>query len=241
MDCLYGMDLMTKQDIKIDAVITDPPYGTTQNRWDSIIPLNIMWDKLKNIRNDDTPIMLFGQTPFDKILGSSNIKELRYELIWKKSKSTGYLNARRMPMKSHENILMFYKRLPVYNPQMTKGKPYKNYHTPGDTGSNYGENKKEYSYENKGTRFPISILEFDSVKSNVQIHPTQKPVELIEYLIKTYTNKGDTVLDFTIGSGTTAIACINTGRNYIGFELDKKYYQIATNRINEAIQKTQTL
>lgn len=231
MDCLKGMKLIN--DKSIDLILCDLPYGTTQNKWDSIIPLDLLWEQYSRIIKNNGVIVLFAQTPFDKVLGYSNIKNLKYEIIWEKSKATGYLNARKMPLKAHENILVFYKKLPIYNPQMTEGKPYKNYHKPGDTGSNYGENKKEYSYENKGVRFPRSVLRFESIKTNEQLQPTQKPVDLCEWLIRTYTNKNELVLDNCIGSGTTAIACINTNRNYIGFELYEDIYNIALERIQK--------
>lgn len=233
MDCIDGMKLI--DDNSIDMVLCDLPYGTTQNKWDSIIPLDKLWEQYERIIKDNGVIILTAQTPFDKVLGYSNLKLLKYEWIWEKSKPTGYLNARKMPMKAHENILIFYKKLPIYNPQMTEGKPYKNNHKPGDTGRNYGENKKEYSYDNKGTRFPKSIIGFESIKTNQQLHPTQKPVELFEYLIKTYTNQNDVVLDNCIGSGTTAVACINTNRRFIGFELDTTYCVLANKRIQDIV------
>jgi len=220
------------EDKSVDMILCDLPYGTTRNKWDSIIPLEQLWNEYKRIIKDRGVIVLTAQTPFDKYLGCSNLKMLKYELIWQKSKSTGYLNARKMPMKAHENILVFYKNTPKYNPQMTEGTPYKNSHKAGDTGSNYGENKNEYSFENKGTRFPTSILKFDSIKTNQQLHPTQKPLELFEYLIKTYTDEGELVVDNCMGSATTAIACKNLNRNYIGFENDDTYWNIGQQRLN---------
>lgn len=215
-------------------ILCDLPYGTTQNKWDSVIPLDLLWKEYERMIKERGVIVLTAQTPFDKVLGVSNLKWLKYELIWEKTKATGYLNARRMPMKAHENILVFYKKTPIYNPQMTEGKPYKNNHKAGDTGNNYGENKKDYSFENEGTRFPRSVLKIDSVKSNEQLHPTQKPVELFEWLIKTYTNEGETVLDNCLGSGTTAVACINTNRNFIAIEKEWEYCEIANKRVREA-------
>ena len=232
-DCIKEKGMHLIDDKSVDMILCDLPYGTTQNKWDSIIPLDKLWEQYKRIIKDNGCIALYAQTPFDKMLGASNIKMLKYEWIWQKTKSTGYLNARKMPMKSHENVLIFYKKPPTYNPQMTEGKPYKNSHKAGDTGDNYGENKKEYSFENQGTRFPKSILQFDSIKTNQQLHPTQKPLDLCEYLINTYTNENDLVLDNCMGSGTTAIACINTNRNYIGFELDITYYDLANKRIKD--------
>ncbi len=234
-DCLGDEKFRTGMwripDKSVDMILCDLPYGTTRNKWDSVIPLDELWKHYNRVIKDRGAIVLTAQTPFDKYLGMSNIKMLKYELIWEKSKATGYLNARKMPMKAHENILIFYKKTPIYNPQMTEGKPYKNQHKAGDTGSNYGENKKEYSYENEGTRFPRSVLKFESVKTNEQLHPTQKPVDLFEWLINTYTNENEIVLDNCMGSGTTAIACLNTNRNYIGFEMDKDYLHTAEERI----------
>lgn len=218
-------------DASVDMILCDLPYGTTRNKWDSVLPLDQLWREYERVIKDNGAIVLTAQTPFDKVLGASNLNLLRYELIWEKSKSTGYLNARRMPMKSHENVLVFYKKLPTYNPQLTEGTPYKNRHKPGDTGDNYGENKHDYSFDNKGTRFPRSVLKFDSVPSNEQSHPTQKPIALFEYLIRTYTNEGDIVLDNCMGSGTTAVAAINTGRQFIGFEMDAEYWRIANEHI----------
>ena len=177
-------------------------------------------------------IVLFAQTPFDKVLGASNLGMLRYEWIWQKNKATGHLNSKKMPMKEHENILVFYKKLPLYNPQMGEGKPYSNKHKPGDSGDCYG-NVGYSERNNVTTRFPRSILRFD-VDIKAEYHPTQKPVALGEYLICTYTNPGDTVLDNCAGSGSFLVAAVNTNRNFIGFELDKGYYDIAQSRIEQA-------
>ena len=232
MDCLDGMDLMVKQGLKVDAVITDPPYGTTNCKWDSVIPFEDMWDKLKKVRKDNTPILLFGTEPFSSMLRLSNLKEYKYDWIWKKERGLGFLNAKKMPLRDTENISVFYKKLPLYNPQMRSGKPYTAVNRP-DKQKGINNPYNQVVTENKGERFPLTTLEFNRpIKT---FHPTQKPTALIEYLIKTYTNEGDLVLDFTIGSGTTAIACINTNRNFIGFELDKEYYEIAKNRINKHI------
>jgi len=233
---LQGNCLELMKDIpdkSIDMILCDLPYGTTQNKWDSVIPLDLLWVEYERIIKDNGVIALNAQTPFDKLLGASNLKLLKYEWIWEKSKSTGYLNARKMPMKKHENILIFYKNLPCYNPQFTEGTPYKNSHKAGDTGTNYGENKREYSFQNKGTRFPTSIQYFESIKTNAQLHPTQKPVELCEYLIKTYTNEGETILDNCMGSGSTGVACVNLNRNFIGIELNEGYFNIAKERIEK--------
>lgn len=187
-----------------------------------------MWEQYERIIKDNGAIVLTAQTPFDKVLGCSNLKLLRYEWIWNKPNGTGHLNAKKMPMKNHENILVFYKKLPTYNPQFVEGKPYKI--VSGEPSVNYGKQNSVLT-KNDGFRYPLSIQKFNSEKG---LHPTQKPKEMFEYLIKTYTNEGETVLDNCIGSGTTAIACINTNRNFIGIEKEKEYFDIANKRIEEA-------
>lgn len=226
-DCLEGMKRIP--DGSVDMILCDLPYGTTaRNKWDCIIPYKKLWEQYTRVVKDSGAICLFSQLPFDKTLACSNLEMLRYEWIWKKQQGTGHLNAKKMPLKNHENILVFYKKLPTYNPQFTKGKPYQC--KSGKGSSNYREQISVVT-ENNGIRYPLSVIEFRSDKGQ---HPTQKPVALCEYLIKTYTNEGETVLDNCMGSGTTAIACINTNRNYMGFELDKHYCDIANERIKEA-------
>lgn len=179
------------------------------------------------ITKDNTPIVLFSQMPFTATLVKSNFPLFKYEWIWQKQQGTGYLNAKKMPLKAHENILVFYKKLPLYNPQMRTGfKPYSC--KSGKGTSNYNKHINVVSTSN-GERYPIDILEFGYDKQ--KLHPTQKPVALLEYLIKTYTNEGATVLDNCMGSGSTCVACINTNRNYIGFELNENYFNIAKERI----------
>lgn len=228
-DCLEKM-----QDIpsgSVDAIITDPPYGSTCCAWDSIIPLEPMWEQLKRITKKNGAIVLFGQNSFSFKLGLSNERMFRYTWVWEKTKSGGFLNANRMPLQAHEDILIFYKKLPTYNPQFEAGKPYtKKAITNGD-GGNYGKfNRVGEVNVNEGTRFPRSVLKMPN-DNHGSLHPTQKPVALMEYLIKTYTNDKEIVLDFTMGSGTTGIACLNTGRNFIGIEKDDNYFSIAKNRI----------
>lgn len=225
-DCL---ELMKDIDDKsIDMILCDLPYGTTRNKWDSIIPLDKLWQQYERIIKDNGCIALFAQTPFDKVLGVSNLKLLKYEWIWQKDNGTGFLNAKKMPLKLHENILIFYKKSPIYNPQMRKGfKPYSQ--KSGRGSDNYGEQIRVIT-NNNGNRYPVDILEFKRDKD--KLHPTQKPVALLEYLIKTYTNENDIVLDNCMGSGSTGKACQNTNRNFIGIELDKHYFQIAKERLN---------
>ena len=226
-DCLELMKDIP--DGSVDMVLCDMPYGTTRNNWDRVIPLDSLWKEYKRVVKKNGAIVLFAQTPFDKILGASNLDMLKYEWIWEKSQGTGHLNAKKMPMKAHENVLVFYKRLPTYNPQMREGKPYTCKSGRGST--NYRELKSVIT-ENKGYRYPIDILKFNSDKG---FHTTQKPVELCEYLIKTYTNEGETVLDNCMGSGSTGAACVNTNRQFIGIELDEGYFNIAKKRIEEAV------
>lgn len=224
-DCLELMKEIP--DGSIDMILCDLPYGTTRNKWDSVIPLDKLWEQYERIIKDNGCIALFAQTPFDKVLGASNLKLLKYEWIWQKDNGTGFLNAEKMPLKLHENILIFYKKPPVYNPQMRKGfKPYSQ--KSGRGSSNYGEQVKVIT-NNNGDRYPVDVIDFKRDKD--KLHPTQKPVALLEYLIKTYTNEKETVLDNCMGSGSTGIACQNTNRNFIGFELNEKYFNIAKERL----------
>lgn len=230
-DCLELMkDIPDKS---IDMILCDLPYGTTQNKWDSIIPLDKLWRQYYRIIKDNGAIVLFAQTPFDKVLGVSNLKMLKYEWIWEKTAATGHLNAKKMPMKAHENILVFYKKLPTYNPQKTMGHtPVHSYTKHQDDGSNYGKTKVGISGGGSTERYPRSVQVFKSDKQKVALHPTQKPIDLLQYLIKTYTNEGEIVLDNCMGSGSTGVACLNTNRKFIGIELENKYFDIAYNRIN---------
>ena len=233
MDCLEGMDLMIKQRMKVDAIIADIPYGTTNCAWDSVIPFDKMWKRLKVLRKDEhTPIVLFGKEPFTSQLVNSNINEYKHKWIWNKKQSGSPQNAKYMPLQLDEDIIVFAKGKVNYYPIMRQGKMRKR---GGYKKSNAIMNDFQKGYENySDLYYPTNIIEIVNPRKD-KLHPTQKPVELIEYLVKTYSNENDLVLDFTIGSGTTAIACINTNRNYIGFELNKEYYEIAKNRINKHI------
>ena len=225
-DCLEGMKRIP--DGSVDAIICDLPYGTTRNAWDSVIPLDKLWEQYKRIAKKNAAICLFAQTPFDKVLGCSNLEWLKYEWIWEKEMGTGFLNAKKMPLKIHENILVFYKELPTYNPVMRKGfEPYKC--KSGDGSSNYGH-QVQIVTDNNGERFPIDIIKYEREQDS--FHPTQKPVDLLRYLIRTYANEGDTILDNCMGSGTTAVACIREKRHFIGFELNKEYFDKACKRID---------
>ena len=226
-DCLELMKDI--EDKSIDMILCDLPYGTTQNKWDCIIPLDLLWAQYKRIIKDNGAIVLFSQMPFTATLVASNLKMFKYEWIWDKVIGTGFLNAKKAPLKSHENIVVFYKKLPVYNPQMRTGfKPYSI--TSGSKSSNYGT-YHSVNTSSDGERYPVSILEYSNVSHKDRLHPTQKPVTLLEYLIKTYSNEGDTVLDNCMGSGSCGVACVNTNRNFIGMELDKTYFDIAKQRI----------
>jgi len=233
-DCLEVMKRIP--DGSVDMILADLPYGTTRNKWDSIIPLDELWTQYERIIKERGAIVLTAQTPFDKVLGASNLKLLRYEWIWEKDRASGHLNAKRMPMKAHENILIFYKRLPKYNPQMTYG------HKPANTsGRRLKETTNYGKFDNiitggQTSRYPRSVQKFNVVNSaHGIVHPTQKPVALFEYLIRTYTNEGEVVLDNVIGSGTTAVAAVNTGRNFIGIEKEPEYADIARRRVDEVL------
>ena len=230
-DCLEMMKSIP--DKSIDMILCDMPYGTTQNKWDSAIPFEPLWKQYERVIKDNGAIVLFAQTPFDKVLGASNLKLLKYEWVWQKNRGTGHLNAKKMPLKNHENILVFYKKLPTYNPQMREGDPYirKNCGKSVLNKGNYGRMRESSTTICEGGRYPLDCLTFKVVERTV--HPTQKPVELLEYLIKTYTNEGELVLDNCMGSGSTIVAALNTGRKAIGIELDDNYFEIAKNRIAE--------
>ena len=237
-DCLERMKEIP--DGSVDMILCDLPYGTTQNKWDAVIPFAPLWAHYKRAVKSNGAILLFGQTPFDKALGSSNLEMLRYEWVWEKTNATGYLNAKKMPLKAHENILVFYSELPVYNPVKTVGHTRKVSATKKiRTSTNYGKQTRAVPYDST-ERYPRSVRVFPMDKQKSKLHPTQKPVALMEYLIKTYTNEGDTVLDNCMGSGTTGVACVNLNRNFIGIEKDEKYFKIAEERINAAKRKNET-
>jgi len=241
-DCLEVMK--TIEDNSIDAIITDPPYGTTACKWDSVIDFDLMWEQLNRIIKPNGAIVLFGSEPFSSALRMSNIKNYKYDWVWEKHKATGHLNAKKMPMKIHENISVFYKKPPTYNPQMTDGKTYKlrGGHNKSLDGMVYNGGKGlRVGYSSNydpSKRYPLTIQKFSNhnQKKN-RLHPTQKPIELMEYLIQTYTNKNETVLDFTMGSGTTGVAAKNLNRNFIGIEQDENYFNIALKRINDTTNK----
>lgn len=232
MDGIEGLRSLPKH--SVDMLLTDPPYGTTRNFWDVPLPLPELWEAVKWAVKPDGAVLFFAQCPYDKVLGASNLSMLRYEWVWYKSRCTGFLNARRAPLKRTENILVFYQKLPYYDPQFEQGKPYKKISRTGDNSPNYGKFLRSSSGSEDGLRFPGNLLAFSSVQRTV--HPTQKPVELCEYLIRTYTRPGELVADICAGSGTTAVAAVNTGRRFVCFETAPAFYAPATERIRLATE-----
>lgn len=236
-DCLELMkDIPNKS---IDLILCDLPYGTTRNSWDTVIPFEELWKQYNRIIKDNGAILLFAQGKFYVNLVSSNMKDFRYDIVWNKQLTSGFLNAKRMPLRKHEQIAVFYKHLPTYNPQFTEGKPLHSkgtaYKTKELTNNNYGDfNATDDSRAGSTDKYPTSIIDFQKPHPSVSVHPTQKPIELLEWLIKTYTNEGDTVLDNCMGSGSTGVACLNTNREFIGMELDEKYFQVACDRLGVA-------
>lgn len=227
-DCL---ELMANiPDNSVDMILCDLPYGTTQNKWDSVIPLDKLWEQYKRITKTKSAICLFSQMPFSAQLVMSNPKMFRYEWVLEKANATGFLNANKMPMKAHEAMLIFYNKLPTYNPIMAEGDGY--YRDRQKSRSScYGEYLQKPSICDGG-RFPRDVLKVQWRKPwGKTLHPTQKPVSICEYFIKTYSNEGDTILDNSMGSGSTGVACVNTKRNFIGIEKDEKYFNIAYERI----------
>lgn len=223
--------LPTLQSGSVDMVLADLPYGTTQCAWDSHLPLAQLWIEYRRVCTG--PVVLFAQTPFDKALGASNLRDLRYEWIWEKSHPTGHLNAKKAPMKAHENILVFYRGQPTYNPIKTTGHIRKTATKRRDQTPLYGAQDFAPIPYDSTERYPRSVLQFPSDKQRSKLHPTQKPVALCEYLIRTYTDPGAVVLDNCMGSGTTGIACLNTGRQFIGIESDPIHYATADLRITQ--------
>ena len=237
-DCLERMKEIESG--SVDMVLTDPPYGTTACKWDSIIPLEPMWEQLKRVIKPNGAIVMTASQPFTTKLISSNYEMFKYCWVWEKDKPSNFALANRQPMKYHEDIVVFYKSQATYKKQMTSG------HKPMNGQASYGRTnngstpdlhvEKKYA-GGRTTRNPSTIQKFNTCKHNSidksGFHPTQKPVALMEYLIKTYTNEGETVLDFTMGSGTTGVACVNLDRNFIGIEMDDKYFEIAKERIGK--------
>ena len=233
-DCLEVMDRLIEEGLKVDVIICDPPYGTTACKWDTVIPFDDMWERLNKLIKPNGAIVLFGNEPFSSALRMSNVKNYKYDWKWIKTKPSGHLNAKKQPMRIYEDILVFYKNQCVYNPQ---GLEYGEF----DNNRKWRSNKSSCEVFGRERHFKISnakgyprnILNYNNPNNNL-LHPTQKPVPMLEYLIKTYTNENETVLDFTMGSGSTGVACANANRKFIGIELDNNYFNIAKQRIEEA-------
>lgn len=235
---MHGDCLELMRDIpdgSVDMILCDLPYGTTQCKWDVVIPFESLWAHYIRIIKDNGVIALFADEPFSANLVHSNLKLYRYELIWQKEQGTDFLNANRKPLKAHEKIQIFYKKQPVYNKQLTEGKPYRAVNGGKKFTDCYGNFKMGYFKSMGDKRNPITVLKFNRERG---LHPTQKPVALLEYLVKTYTNEGDTVLDNCMGSGTTGVACANTGRRFIGIEKDDHWFEVARDRIEQAFNET---
>lgn len=239
-DCLELMKDISSG--SVDLILTDPPYGTTNCRWDTIIPFDPMWEQLKRIIKPNGAICLFGGEPFSSALRMSNIKNFKYDWYWQKTTPTGFLNAKKQPLRNIETISVFYSKQPIYNPQKTHGHKRKVSLAKHKQNCKKSEQYNDYdlaSYDST-ERYPTQILRFKTDRQKSALHPTQKPVDLLEYLIRTYTNEGETVLDFAMGSGSTGVACVNANRNFIGIELDEGYFQIAKQRIENCNKKDST-
>ena len=232
-DCVVLMKDLP--DNSIDMLFTDLPYGTTQCKWDTPIDLPAFWREAKRVVRSGGVKILFAQSPFDKVLGVSNLAELRYEWIWEKTQPTGHLNAKRMPMKAHENLLVFYDKLPIYHPQMTTGhKPANSFfhsNASQNKGGIYGNMNREYGGGGSTERYPRSVLLGPSDKQTCYLHPAQKPVWLCRYMVETYTDPGMTVLDCCMGSASIGVACLQSGREYIGMDLDPAWVQVSEKRL----------
>jgi len=217
------------EDNSVNMVLCDLPYGTTACSWDSIIPLEPLWEQYNRICKENAAMVFTAAQPFTTILAASNIKNFKYEWIWEKPQGTNPMNAKVMPLKSHENILVFYRKKPTYNPQMWFSTPYSGFSSEtSKIGEVYNKAKSKHRDNPEGSRYPKTILKFKQEKG---LHPTQKPVELMRYLIRTYSNKNDVILDNTMGSGTTGVACVLENRKFIGIENDEKYFKVAQDRI----------
>lgn len=232
-DCLESM--LRLKDQSIDLILCDLPYGTTQCAWDSIIPLDLLWEQYSRLIKPKGVIALTAMQPFTSLLVASNLQMFRYEWIWEKGNASGFLNANKQPLRAHESVLIFYKEQPTYNPQMVHDQPRRTTKRKTVNSECYGKAISLTEYDST-TRHPRSVQFFSSDKQKANYHPTQKPVALMQYLIETYTNEGDWVLDSCMGSGTTGVACVNTGRNFIGIEKEPQYLEVATSRINEVVE-----
>ncbi len=241
-DCLEVMKEIPSG--SVDMVLCDLPYGTTQNKWDAVIPFDRLWAEYWRVARPGAAVVLTAAQPFTSALIMSQVKAFKYDWTWRKQIGRGHLNAKKQPLKDKEDICVFYSSQCVYNPQMVEGKPYTAkgkgaFRVSTKTTENYGSFSNENRGDNDGKRYPKQVLEFNTVERG--FHPTQKPTLLFEYLIRTYTDEGMTVLDNCMGSGTTGVACANTGRRFIGIERDEKYFVEACRRIEESHQRTRSL
>ncbi|MBQ3433775.1 MAG: site-specific DNA-methyltransferase [Selenomonadaceae bacterium] len=239
IDCLEGMKEIP--DGAVDFILSDLPFGMVDCDWDKRIPFEPMWEQFKRVTKHNAAIALFANGKFLIELAASNLKMYRYKIVWLKNLATGFLNAKKMPLKAHEDILIFYRKLPTYNPQFTKGKPYTRGGFRQSTCYTDGKRIRQPEVEYPDKRFPYDFLSLRCSNGRAcpfnGEHVNQKPVDLLEWLIKTYSNAGELVLDATIGSGSTAVACVNTGRQFIGYETDEHYFEVAQRRIREAQAK----
>ena len=230
-DCLEILKQVP--DGSVDMVLCDLPYGTTRCKWDTIIPFEPLWDEYRRVTKKNAAIVLTAAQPFTSVLIASNLKEFKYNWVWEKSKATGYLNAKKMPMRAHEDVCVFYRKPPTYNPQMWESTPYNkgSAHRPTEV---YGKQKEVLVKNDTGLRYPRTVQYFKTAESEGKVyHPTQKPISLFRYLIETYTNEGEVVLDSCLGAGTTALAALSCNRNFIGMELAEEYVKISRDRIKE--------
>lgn len=235
--CGNCLEIMKEIEERVDFICCDLPYGTTQNSWDSVIPMDKLWKHYRRILAPKGVVALMGQGSFTARLILSQEGMFKYKITWVKSKPTNFLNAKKQPLRKHEDVCVFYTQQPNYTPQMTPGDPYDKGVRKNQLTGSYGDFKPSH-VKSDGGRYPTDVVYFKTAESEGRVwHPTQKPVALVEYLIRTYTNQGDLVLDSTVGSGTTAVAAINTGRKYIGIEKEEKYCEIARNRIVDAEER----
>ena len=235
-DCIEVMRTLPER--CVDLVLCDLPYGTTACAWDSVIPFGLLWAQYRRIAKPNAAIVLTAAQPFTSALIMSNVYEFKYSWVWDKALPTGHLNAKRQPLRRTEDVAVFYRSQPTYNPQKTTGHKRKiartKYTTEGDGSTVYGAENRDTFYDSE-ERYPMGIIEVSNAHQAGKTHPTQKPVALMEYLIRTYTNEGETILDNCMGSGTTGVACMNTGRDFIGIERDERYFKIAQERIYAAM------
>ena len=238
-DCLTGMKKLA--DGSIDAIICDPPYGTTDSDFDVRLPMEEMWAEFNRVTKQNAAIVIFSQLPFAVDVINANRKMFRYEWVWEKSLACGFLNARKMPLRAHENILVFYRRLPTYNPQWRTGKAYARPHAEEHGGGVYQHRKGGITVNDGNHYYPRDVVKFTSIqslsKTEPRYHPTQKPLALMEFLVKTYTNEWEIVLDSTMGSGSTGVAAIRCGRRFIGFEKEKNFFDVSQRRIQAALME----